>query len=53
MSKSHCIDCGSAFDAREMLSCTCCGAYVCTRCAGRQNSRCADCAGLDDATASI
>ncbi len=48
MSKIHCTDCGSARDSREMQGCRGCGAYVCTACATRQGSLCADCAGQDE-----
>ncbi len=48
MSRIHCVDCGSAHDAREMQGCKWCGAQVCTQCATRQSQLCADCAGQDE-----
>ncbi|MDR3050458.1 MAG: hypothetical protein LBU67_01885 [Oscillospiraceae bacterium] len=45
MSKTHCADCGGAYDARAMQSCKQCGAYLCTDCAQRQGERCGECAG--------
>lgn len=48
MSKTHCADCGSAHDSREMQGCRSCGAFVCAQCASRQTSLCSDCAGQDE-----
>lgn len=45
MSKTQCVDCSSAHDAREMMNCKLCGSMVCPNCSQRQGHLCSNCLG--------